>query len=146
MLKKIVTKTGGHPLSIEILAKTYEGGGETELDEISIHWEKKGKIFPQQKNVYNLYRIVLNIQLINSDPNIQKLLPLLTIFHSPFPSDVIEKVFNKETKEKIFLLELYNKSLLIRIEADQYGPISDDGFWLYSLHPALRNYLEDKYK
>ena len=35
LLKTIVIKTGGHPLSIEILAKTYKGEGFKELEEIS---------------------------------------------------------------------------------------------------------------
>ena len=32
----------------------------------------------------------------------------------------------------------------MRIEADQYGQL-DDRFWLYTVHPALRNYLEERY-
>jgi tetratricopeptide (TPR) repeat protein len=144
LLKTIVTKTGGHPLSIEILAKTYKGEGSKELEEISQTLGKERK---------NPVESVERLRSLNSSFKFsidklahynKELLPALTIFHSAFPSNAIEKIFGLQNKD--VLRELYDKSLLTRIEADQYGPISDDRFWLYSLHPALRNYLEDKYK
>jgi tetratricopeptide (TPR) repeat protein len=144
LLKTIVTKTGGHPLSIEILAKTYKGEGSKELEEISqtLGKERKNPVESEERlrSLNNSFKFSID-KLAHYN---KELLPALTIFHSAFPSNAIEKIFGLQNKD--VLRELYDKSLLTRIEADQYGPISDDRFWLYSLHPALRNYLEDKYK
>ena len=146
LLKKIVTKTGGHPLSIEILAKTYDGGGETELEDIL---ETLGKdridISASEERLQSIHNCFdYSINKLNS--NLQKLLPLLTFFHSPFPADVITDVFHRETKDKSLLLELYNKSFLSRIEGDNDGYFNSDKFWLYTIHPALSNFLQEKYK
>ena len=93
-----ITKTGGHPLSIEILAKTYDGGGETELEDIL---ETLGKdridISASEERLQSIHNCFdYSINKLNS--NLQKLLPLLTFFHSPFPADVITDVFHRETK------------------------------------------------
>jgi tetratricopeptide (TPR) repeat protein len=146
LLKKIITKTGGHPLSIEILAKTYQGGGETELDEIFYTLGKEREDpFASEERLQSLQNC-FDYSIDKLESNIQKLLPLLTIFHSPFLADVVEKIFVKETKDNLLLLELYNKNLLSRIERDKDGSFASNKFWLYTIHPALSNYLKDKYK
>src|SRR6185437_10845653 len=42
------------------------------------------------------------------------------------------------------IIYLYNRSLLTRIESDQlYGRIDDPDYLLYTIHPALRNYVQN---
>ena len=73
--------------------------------------------------------------------NIKKLLYGLTIFKSPFPINVSEKVFNENIES---IMDLYNKSLLLEIRSEtSFGEIENPGFWLYRFHPAIRNYLEN---
>ena len=146
LLQQIVTKTGGHPLSIEILAKTYEGGGETELENVLYTLGKEREDLAASEERLQSLQNCFDYSIDKLNSTIQNLLPLLTIFHSPFPADILEKVFQKEPKDKFLLLELYNKSLLSRIERDKEGSFTSDKFWLYTIHPALSNYLKNKYK
>jgi tetratricopeptide (TPR) repeat protein len=146
LLKQIVTRTGGHPLSLEILAKTYEGNGTSELEGIlkTLGKERKDP-FATEERLSSLNQS-LKYSIHKLDFNSKKILPLLTIFHSPFLVEAVEQIF--KTEEQIDLInlpsDLYNKSLLMRIEEDRYGQI-DDRFWLYTFHPAIRNHLEDGY-
>ena len=143
-LKTLVTKTGGHPLSIEILAKTYEGGGEEELQTMSETLGKqRDNPLSSEERHENLYKC-FNYSIERLDESLKMLLPKTTILHSPFPSEAVEKIFGIQESRGL-LVALYNKSLLSRMEGDEYGSFNDK-FWLYSLHSALRNYLEDKYK
>jgi hypothetical protein len=84
-----------------------------------------------------------NYSIERFDESLKMLLPAITILHSPFPSEAAEKIFSLQESGQ--LITLYNKSLLSRMEGDEYGSFNDK-FWLYSLHLALRNYLEDNYK
>ncbi len=146
LLRTLVTKTGGHPLSIEILAKTYKGGGETELQKMSeTLGQQRDNPWGKEERHENLHKC-FNYSIEKLDKNLQYLLPALTIFHSPFPSEAVEKIFGILEAGEL-LVELYNKSLLSRMETDDESrPFSSSNFWLYSMHLALRNYLEDKYK
>ena len=143
-LKTLITKTDGHPLSIEILAKTYEGGGEEELQTMSETLGKqRDNPLSSEERHENLYKC-FNYSIERLDESLKMLLPKTTILHSPFPSEAVEKIFGIQESRGL-LVALYNKSLLSRMEGDEYGSFNDK-FWLYSLHSALRNYLEDKYK
>src|SRR6476660_1581326 len=71
---------------------------------------------------------------------IKKLLYALTIFKSPFPISVAEKVFNKDINS---IVELFNRSLLLEIKSKtSFGQIDNPKYGLYSIHPAILNYLE----
>jgi len=72
--------------------------------------------------------------------NIKKLLYCLTIFKSPFPIDVSRHIFNEDVNS---IVELYNKSLILEIKSEtNFGDINIPKYWLYSIHPAIINYLE----
>ena len=153
LIEIIVTKTGGHPLSLEILANSYEGGGSRELEMISqtLGIERENP-FESEERLQTLHRS-FQYSIDKLDLALKNLLPALTIFHSPFQSEAVDRIFTEQKehaltnikKYKDPLLKLYNKSLLSRIEEDEYGFFISDKFWLYSIHLALRNYLEDKY-
>ena len=123
--------------------------------------------FAKEQRLKSLHQS-LRFSIDTLDSNIQKLLPLLTIFHSPFPAEAVKKIFEiggaqQEDDEdiplvkKIFEIEgqqpeddedipllLYNKSLLARLEKDRQGPLNDK-YWLYTFIPAIRSYLEYAY-
>jgi tetratricopeptide (TPR) repeat protein len=154
MIEIIVTKTGGHPLSLEILANSYEGGGTKELEIIlqTLGIERENPFEPEER-LQTLHRS-FQYSIDKLDLAIKNLLPAVTILHSPFLSEAVDRIFtmkqkehaqNNEKKYKDPLLKLYSKSLLERIEEDESGSLINDKFWLYSIHPALRNFLEDKY-
>ena len=147
VLLKIIKSTGGHPLSTEILAKSYKGGGFSELNSmlnsIGHNIPLPGQTVHRLKSLHNCF----DYSIKNLDQNLQLLLPILTCLHSPFLSDVTEKIFDfKEQKEDTAANILYNKSLLSRIEEDEDGQFTNDKFWIYSIHPAFRSYLDYKYK
>ncbi len=71
---------------------------------------------------------------------IKNMLYCLTLFKSPFPISVAKDIFNDEIKS---ITELYNRSLVLQIKSEtSFGEIGNPKFWLYSIHPAIRNYLE----
>ncbi len=78
---------------------------------------------------------------INKLDNAHKdLLQRLTYFNSPFPLQGAEEIFGIEGSQ---VVNLYNRSLLSRIESDDvFGKIEDPGFFLYKFHPATREYIE----
>ena len=73
------------------------------------------------------------------DDNLTQLLPKFTIFNSPFPISAAIDIFNAKKED---IIHLYNRSLLTRVESDEYGRIPKQEFWLYDFHPVIRNYLE----
>jgi hypothetical protein len=80
----------------------------------------------------------------NLDENLKHLLPKLTLFQSPFPSSAASEIFGVN---KVDVINLYIRSLLTtRIESDEYGKLPEQDYWLYSFHPVIRKYLEDKAK
>jgi tetratricopeptide (TPR) repeat protein len=155
LIETIVTKTGGHPLSLQILANSYEGGGSRELEIISqtLGIERENPFEPEIR-LQTLHRS-FQYSIDKLDPALKNLLPSLTILFSPFLSEAVNRIFireqkkeyaqNSEKKYKDPLLKLYSKSLLERMEEDEFGSFINDKFWLYSIHPALRTYLEHKY-
>ena len=72
--------------------------------------------------------------------NTKKLLYGLTILKSAFSIDVAEKIFNGNVES---IIDLYNRSLLLEIKSEtSFGQIQNPDYWVYSIHPAIRNYLE----
>ena len=76
LLEKIVTRTGGHPLSIEILAKTYEGNGTIELQTIlnTLGKERQDPLAKEQR-LLSLHES-LKFSIDKLDSNIQEILPM----------------------------------------------------------------------
>ena len=101
LIETIVTKTGGHPLSLEILANSYEGGGSKELEIISQTLGKdRENPFEPEERLQTLHRS-FQYSIDKLDPFLKNLLPALTIFHSSFQSEAVERILNmKEQKEE----------------------------------------------
>jgi len=137
-IDKIFERTGGHPLSIEIIAKN-----TSNINQINQMAETLGveKINPGEpdKRLRSL-EASFNYTISRLPNNIKKLLYGLTIFKSPFPIDVAEKVFNENVES---IIDLYNRSLLLEIRSEtSFGEIVNPEYWSYAIHPAIRNYLE----
>jgi hypothetical protein len=81
LIEIIVTKTGGHPLSLEILANSYEGGGSRELEMISqtLGIERENP-FESEERLQTLHRS-FQYSIDKLDLALKNLLSALTIFH-----------------------------------------------------------------
>lgn len=141
-IKSIIEKVGGHPLAIELLARSYKGKGLEELNSM-LSTIGIGVVNPRssEERLKSLEACFdYSIGFIN--PNLEELLLRLTAFNSSFPSKIVGKTFN--TNEE-WLEELYEHSLLQRIEKDEFGDLERE-FWLYDTHPVIRAYLHKKIK
>jgi tetratricopeptide (TPR) repeat protein len=142
-IENLVNKTGRHPLSIEILAKSYNGSG---LQEIEKMLESLGLDVPnpaeEQEHLRSL-DACFGYSINNLDECLRELLHKLVLFKSPFPSSAASEIFGVI---KIDVLNLYNRSLLISINPNEGDKIVEEDYLLYSFHPAIRNFLEGKAK
>jgi hypothetical protein len=76
------------------------------------------------------------------DYNLKELLSKLMIFKSSFPISVATEIFGVKGGD---ISNLHERTLLTRIESDDvYGKIKNSEYWLYKLHPGIRNYLESR--
>ncbi len=138
-IKELVSKIGGHPLSIALLARSYKGGG---LDEISNLIEKlnvnvQDSVRPEEQLIS--LKASLDYTSQHIDDNLRKLLRRLVIFRSPFPISAAEKIFNAHRAD---IFQLYDHSFLSQIESDNiYGKIENPENWLYTIVPVLKYYL-----
>ena len=135
---KIYEMTGGHPLSIEIIAKN-----TTSIFEIQEMADTLGlgivNIDEPEKRLRSL-EVCFDYTIKKLSDKIKNLLYYLTLFKSPFPIYVAKEVFNDEIKS---ISDLYKRSLLLEIKSENsFGEITNPDYWLYSIHPAIRNYLE----
>jgi tetratricopeptide (TPR) repeat protein len=136
-IDSLLQKTGGHPLSIEIMAKNITG--VEEIEEISNNLGDKVNVDEPNKRLQSL-KASFDYTVSKLDSNLKDLLQKLTFFNSPFPLHAPEGIFLAKRKD---VINLYNRSLLIRIESDDiYGKIEDPEYLLYKFHPATRNYVE----
>ncbi len=137
-LTKIFKMTGGHPLSIEIIAKNISNIHQINqmADTLGL-----GIVNPNEpeKRLRSL-EACFDYTISRLSEEIKNLLYNLTVFKSPFPFNVAEKIFNKDVN---FIVELQDRSLLFEIKSETgFGQITYPEYWLYSIHPAIRNYLE----
>ena len=128
-LDKIFNMTGGHPLSIEIIAKnTYSIHELNEMaDTLGL-----GIINPDEpdKRLQSLYAC-FDYTIRRLGENIKKLLYMLTLFKSPFPINVTQEIFNENSK---YIVELNKRSLLFEIKSEtNFGEISNPDYWLYNI-------------
>ena len=138
-IKEILKKTGGHPLSVEIIAKNLRGIHELEniLQNLS---GLKGDP-TQAEERFQTLQTCFEYTINKLDENLQRFLPKLTLFKSPFPISAAVEIFNASENE---ILDLYDRSLLKLVDSDElYGKVQDPEYWLYNFHPAVRNYVED---
>ena len=138
-IDSLLQKTGGHPLSIEIMAKNITS--VEEIEEISNNLRDKVNVDEPNKRLQSL-KASFDYTINKLDGNLKDLLQLLTFFNSPFPLHAPEEIFVAKRKD---VINLYNRSLITRIESDHiYGKIEDPEYWLYKFHPATRNYVENE--
>jgi NB-ARC domain len=132
LIQNLLKKTGGHPLSIELIAKNITS--VEELDGISeslgtaeVHRTESEKRFESLKACFGY-------TLNKLDNALRELLPKLTLFKSPFPMSAPLEIF---TAQKSDIINLYGRSLLTRIDSE------NPDYLLYDIHPALRSYLQN---
>jgi NB-ARC domain len=146
-LKKISKKTGGHPLSIELLARSYRGEGLSKIREMLEYMGARVNNPKEESQRLRSLESCFNYSFNRLPQTHKDLLPKLIIFNSPFPADAVKEIFNFQGSPEI-LLDLYDHSLLRRIECDEYTNGDGDGayatYHLYYFHPATKNYLESK--
>jgi tetratricopeptide (TPR) repeat protein len=138
-IENLLQKTGGHPLSIEVIAKNVTSVEELEdiSQSLGIREVNRGEPNERLKSLKGSFDYTLN----KLDKNLKELLPKLILFKSPFPISAPVDIFEIDMH---IIIEFHNRSLLTRIEsAEDYGKMENPEYWLYNFHPALRNYLED---
>jgi hypothetical protein len=119
-LEKASRKAGGHPLSIELLARSYRGQGLSKIREMLKHMGA-GVINPTEETErLQSLESCFEYSFSRLPHTHRDLLPKLTLFNSPFQRDAVEKIFGLEGSSEI-LLDLYDRSLLRRIEFDEYN-------------------------
>ncbi len=137
-LSKIFKMTGGHPLSIEIIAKNISS-----IHQINQMADTLGLGIVNTNEPEKRFRSLeacFDYTISRLPEEIKKLLYNLTLFKSPFPIDVAQEIFNKNIKS---VDELKERSLLFEIKSESSSDeISNSEYWLYDIHPAIRNYLE----
>jgi len=140
-LEEISKKAGGHPLSIEILARRYRGEG---LSEIKIMLKQLGvgviNIKAEVERLKSL-ELCFEYSFRALAKMHQYLFPRLTLFNSPFPASAVEAIFGYDKID--VLLDLYDYSLLRRIEFDSSG-LPETNYRLYHFHPVVRQYAQQK--
>jgi len=137
-IEKIFKMTGGHPLSIEIIAKNTSSIHQINQMADTLGLENINPNEPDKR--LRSLEACFDYTISRLPEEIRKLLYYLTIFKSPFPINVSEKVFNEGTNS---IVELYHKSLLLQIKSEtSFGDINNSEYWLYCIHPIIRNYLE----
>jgi len=138
-IQDILKKIGGHALSIEILARNYRGHDIKKLEEmmkILSTLENPRSSESRLKSLNACFDYSLNYL----EQKFKTILFDLSRFQSPTSIKFLEKIFDISAED---LEILYEHSLLQRIEEDEFGTIPYD-YWLYDIHPAERNYLEEK--
>ena len=141
-INSITAMTGGHPLSLELIAKNISSIYDIEemKKEIKI---SKVSINDPEKRLRTL-NACFDYTVSKLDANLQDILQKITLFKSPFPIAAGEEIFVAKKED---IINLYNRSLLTRIEShDIYGRIENPEYFLYKFHIVTRNYLENKIK
>ena len=136
-IEEIVTKTGGHPLSIEIIAKNLRSIHE--LENISRDLGSMGDPTQAEKRFQTL-QACFEYTIKRLDNRLQGLIPKLTLFKSPFPISAAVEVLDANENQ---ILDLYDRSLLKLVNSDEiYGKIRDPKYWLYKFYLPVRGYIE----
>jgi tetratricopeptide (TPR) repeat protein len=140
-IEDLVEKLGGHPLSIEILARTYiEGSPEEEVQNMSVHLGYTPSRETQER--LQSLKSCFEYSIRQLDRGLREFLYFLVLFKSPFPISA-SQIFGAE---KYYVLDLYSRSLIQRIDHNEYGQIKEQEHWLYTFHPSMRIYLDEQTK
>ncbi len=143
MIEALSIKTGGHPLSLEILASMYKGGLAPEIRTMLEHLESGVEDEGEEGEYRASLKKCFGFSLERLPQSHKTLLPKLIIFNSPFTAAAAAYVYDiKEGETTTILNDLYNYSLLRRMDFAKYGDIEGE-YNLYYFHPSVRNYLEN---
>ena len=136
-IQSIMKKTGGHPLSIEIIAKNLRGLHE--LENISKNLGLRRDPTQPEERLQTLHAC-FDYTIKRLDDKLQELLPKLTLLKSPFPISAAVEIFDLSENE---ILDLYDRSLLNLVNSDEiYGKIHDPEYWLYDFYFPVRGHVE----
>ena len=118
--EEILKKTGGHPLSIEIIARNLRSVHE--LKNLSNNLGLMGDPTRPEERFLTLHAC-FDYTIRRLDNKLQELIPKLTIFKSPFPISGAVVIFSISENE---ILDLYDRSLLKLVNLDElYGRIQN---------------------
>ena len=141
-IDSITAMTGGHPLSLELIAKNISSIYDIEEMKKEIKISEASMYDPEER--LRTLNACFDYTINKLDTIIQDILQKTTLFKSPFPIAAAKEIFDAKKED---IINLYNRSLLTIIQThDIYGKIEDPQYLLYKFHPATRNYIEDKIK
>ena len=141
-IDEIIKITGGHPLSLEIIAKNIDSIYDLQNISSQLNISEASMYNPEER--LQSLDACFDYTFNKLSKKLKNLLLKLTIFNSPFPIDAPIKIFDDDSYNESDIIQLYNRSLVTRIEFDDlYGKINMK-YWLYTFHPATRNYLDNK--
>jgi excinuclease UvrABC ATPase subunit len=125
-IQNLLKKTGGHPLSIELIAKNITSVEELEEISKSLGTGLVDRTASEQR--FKTLEACFGYTLNKLDNTIRELLPKLTLFKSPFPICAALEIFGAQKGD---IINLLNRSLLTRIDSE------NPDYLLYYIHPAL---------
>ena len=137
-LENLVVKKNGHPLSLTILAKSYEGGGLEEIENmlsVDTSVEDTIQMDSRLKSVDASFNYSFNLLISTS----KSLAESYTIY---FVADMAAEIFTCKISDIDYL---HKRSFLSVVKSDRYGDLEKQ-FWLYSFHPLIKEYLKKKGK
>jgi tetratricopeptide (TPR) repeat protein len=132
-------RLGGHPLAIKLLAGSYQGGGITEMEDVLNRIDIDLSNVMEQDSRFRSIRACLNYSFNKLSRESQLALLKIVFFRSPFPSKTFEDVLGSPVS---ILHELFVRCFLERNELNEYDEVPQK-FWLYDLHPIIREYLQN---
>ena len=138
-IMKIVQGVGGHPLSIEILARNYKGSGLEGIENIFKNLDLNIVNPVEEEEHLRPVQASFAYSINALDLKLRNLLSNLSFFKSPFTFSTVTSIFDVKKRD---VLNLYNLNLLDRIDYDKYGKIENEK-WLYKFHPSVKNYLDN---
>ena len=139
-IKKISDEIGGHPLSIKLLAGSYQGGGISELESMVKHvLMDTANEMEEQKRLRSI-RNCFDYSFDKLSDKNKKLLLELCLFKSPFLNSAVRQIFSLD-EERLF--DLFNRSFILNRELEE-DPYFETPHRLYDFHPVIKKYLEQK--
>lgn len=140
-LQKLSNNVSGHPLSIELLARSYKGGGVTELENMMKHLGLGISNLKSEEQRFMSLQACFDYSLKRLTKKQQQALLKLSMLHSSFSLDMLKLIFTPEITNHVETL--YDSCLLRRIESDGEGEF-DRLHRMYYFYPAVRTYLDGK--
>jgi hypothetical protein len=116
----LLNKTGGHPLSIELIAKNIRSVEELEEISKSLGIKEVDRTAPKKrlKSLEDCFGYTIN----KLDSTLQQLLPKLTFFKSPFHIAAAVGIFDVQKNNIIDLAEMsINFSYLLQVHLDRFS-------------------------